>query len=299
MWIERAVFISILAVVAGWLYTSRLSSGPTSIVIDGKPVVTVESKVMAEAVLDRVRSAKTEGLPDSEIRLTEPVRLKKASSKAGMAEMPEAVSALESRVGVEAALTCIVVDGKPVVALGQEKAASETLELLKKHYQQELETRAESEFKESVYIDKLFVDPGIYRRTSEEAVRVLTTPTEDPTYHTVERGDRAAKIVPKYDISLAELKKLNPEVNVEQITEGDRLLIRLPGMPVTVITRAVRTKTVTVTPPPGAGRTGRVGTREMKIEVTYHNGQPVRERIVSQITRWETSTQRSPSTYSR
>ena len=299
IWTERAVFAAIIVGIGIWTAVSRLQSAPSTIVVDGKPIVSVESRSAAKKALIDVRLQRAIGVPAGSVRFAQQVTLRTAPKDAELAELPEAVRALQEVVTVEAELFAITANGKPVVAFTLKEDAEQTLSLVKRYYEDKIRNlHAESTFKEKVLIEKRYVDVQTFCASTEEAVRTLTSTAEKPMIHVVQWGDRAAKLAQRYVVPLAELKKLNPDMDLNRISEGDELLIRRAAAPVTVISKVLVTKTVAVTRPRAVirYRGARVGKRVTKTLITYENGEQVGEEIISQVTTWEkassTGTQR-------
>ena len=290
MWIERAVFAVILAGVGIWIAGSYLSGAPYTITVSGKPVATVESLRAAKAVLRKARLERASGVPAGSVRFAEPVKLRRASKDAELVDVPEAVGAVEKAAPVEVESFAIVVDDSPMAALPEKKQAEEALSLVKQHYAGKPgRLRIEPAFKEEVFVEKRYVGVEKLYPSTEDAVRVLTSIAEEPVFHTVKLGDRAVNLAVQYGVPISEMKKLNPQMDLDRLVEGDRLLIKKARPPVTVVYKTQITKTVTVSPPPEARRyvRARIGKREMKILVTYENGELVSEEILSQVTTWE------------
>jgi LysM repeat protein len=207
-----------------------------------------------------------------------------------MTDMPEAVRALEKAAAVEGELHAITVDGKQWAAFSSEADAKRTLELVKEHYEKNIKgLQGNSTFKETVFVEKRYVDTAKFYDRPEDASIVLTSVSQPALMHTVERGDRAVKLAQQYGIPFNQFKKQNPGTNMHQLTEGDQLLIRGARRPITVVSKAVITKTVTVSPPSDARRYSgaRTGKRVMRVLATYENGRQVSEEVISQITTWD------------
>ena len=291
IWIERAVFALILAGVGVWIAGSYLSGAPYTITVSGKPVATVESLRAAKAVLRKARLERAAGVSAGSVRFAERVELRRAPKNAKLVDAPEAVGAVEEAAPVEVEAFAIVVDDSPVVALPEKEQAEKALSLVKRHYTREMgRLHVEPTFKEEVFVEKRYVGVEKLCAAPEDAVRVLSSIAEEPVFHTVKLGDRAVNLAVQYGVPISDLKKINPQMDLDRLVEGDQLLIRKGKPPVTVVCKAQITRTVTITPPPEARRyvRARTGKREMKILVTYENGELVSEDVISQVTTWET-----------
>ena len=66
-----------------------------------------------------------------------------------------------------------------------------------------------------------------YNSSSNSEKPVNEAPTQSQAYHTVVKGDTATKISIKYGISLAEFKRLNPQIkNISLIKVGQKVRVR-------------------------------------------------------------------------
>lgn len=287
-------FLGIILGVISWAVVGHFQNAPYAIEVDGKQIVTVESRSAAKRVLADVRLQGTSDASPRAVRFVESVTFHRAQGRAALSDLPEAVRAIEEVVSMEAERWAIIVNDKPAIALTRKKDAEKALELVKRFYESKVKSLySRSTFKESVFVDRRFVEIEKLRSSPEDAFTALTTTSEAPLVHTVKRGDRAVHIVTQYDISMSQLKSLNPRVDPDTLIEGDLLTIRLPKLPITVICKSMVTESVSVSPPKGVRYDPRTGTRVSKMLVTYENGQKVSEEVISQVTTWERQTTRS------
>ncbi|HET6455308.1 MAG TPA: LysM domain-containing protein [Armatimonadota bacterium] len=294
IWIACAALILGAIVLAA---VGHFHSAPYTIVVDGKPIVTVESRSTAKKVLADVRLQGTTIVSPSATQFVQSVTFRRAEKNPGLSDLPEAVRALEKAVTIEAEGFAIIVNDEPVVALPRKSDADSTLELVKRFYERKIKTLyTSSTFKENVFVDKRYVEAERLRATPADAVSALTTTSERPLTHVVQRGDRAVNIIRQYKISLADLKALNQGINPDKLTEGDILTVRLPKLPITVVCKSLITETVKVTPPVDVRSGPRTGTRTSKILVTSENGRRAGQEIISQVTTWDRP---APRKYSR
>lgn len=62
--------------------------------------------------------------------------------------------------------------------------------------------------------------------TTADNTKAKSTKNSGEVWHTVASGEYASKIVSKYNISLSDLKELNPGLNVDKIREGQKLRVK-------------------------------------------------------------------------
>jgi hypothetical protein len=291
------VVVIVLIAVAVGIVAYQVQKSPCTILINGKPVANVESRFAASRVLAEARALDAHGAPSNALRFTERVTIRSASSSDEISEAPEAVRAVDQAASVEAELFAVSVDGTPMVGLPNKALADRTIEMVKQHYEKGLPNIVgKSTFRGDVFVEKRFIAADRFRGTPEEACNTLTSISEPAITHTVVPGDRAVNVARQYGMSLDTLKGLNPGVEMARLTEGDLLVIQRAKQPVVVLTRSITSKTVDITPPPDAARYGgaRTGKRVMRVMMTYENGQPASEEVISQITTWD----RPKSSYS-
>ena len=287
------IFLILITVgITAWAVISRMSGGPCTIAVDRKPIVCVATHSAAKTVISKVKFGKTNGIPRRSVRFAQSISIRSAPKNSELTSISEASDILEKALIVEADAFAITADGNPVAALPTKEQAEETLRLVKRIHEQELGIlESESTFKEKILIDKMFVEVGKLCESTKEAARVLTSTSEKSLVHIMQLGDRAIKLAEQYGVPINELKGLNPRLNLDQLNEGDQLLIRRAKLPITVVSKARVTKIITVMPPPEA-RGARTGKRRIQILVTYENGEPVSEDIISQVTIWGRTTLR-------
>ena len=289
--VKPVLFTMVAAAVLGTfaaLYYGR--NTPCTILVEGKQIASVESRAIAKEALAEARRGQAGDVQSGGLRFAEEVTLRAASKDADLADLPEAVGALENATSVEAELWAVSVDGLPVAGLRSQKDAEKTLDLVKRYYERGMpNVYGESSFKGKVFVERRYVDAGKYHSSPEKACEALTSVIEPPIIHVVQTGDRAVHLAKKYDISLDELQSNNPSVDLDRLTEGDSLVIRRAAQPITVISKALVTKTVVVMPPSEVRRHSQAsaGKRTVRMLVTYENGAPAGQELISQITTWD------------
>ena len=71
----------------------------------------------------------------------------------------------------------------------------------------------------------------------------------------MKRGDRVVRLAAKYNVSMDDLKRLNPDKDLNRLIEGDQLTIKPARPAITVLSKAVENKTEDVDPPVLGGNT--------------------------------------------
>lgn len=288
--LKTLVIVLVLVAVLGlsaWKIREYSQEVPYTIWVDGDPVVTVRNKGVAMSVLRVVRSDAADSFPLSCVRFTRPVKVRIASKGVAVSNPSDAVRTLKKAVGTEVWAFAVFVDDKPVVALKTSEDAERALDLLKRYYATKVEKLSgEPVFKEKVTIHRCYVTPDCLAPSAEKAAEILRTPAGEREYYTVRVGDRAVNIAPQFGLTLAQLKELNPGVDLDRLRDGDRLLVRVPVPPVTVVTKRLVTRVVDITGPAEPRYRTRTGKRHTTAVVIYENDTPVEEQIISQVTVW-------------
>lgn len=280
-----------LTIIGAWQVNRYSHATPYAVYVDGEPVVTLRSKGVAEAVLKTLRSRFANGLPSSCVRFKQTVRLQPAPQGVRISKPTEAVKKLGEMLCPEVWAFAIVVDDMPVIGLRSNEEAEQALEILKKSFAEKIDKLSgQPTFKEKVVIHRQYVTPDRIAPDPKTAAKVLMAPAGERQYYTVRLGDRAVNIALQFGLTLDQLKKLNPKINLDKIREGDRLLVKLPKPPITVVTKRLVTKVTEVSGPAELKHKKKLGKRHTTAVIIYENDTPVGEEVISQVTVWENST---------
>ncbi len=289
-WLERGAFLGAIAVLGLWLAYDNLVSIPHTVFVDGKPIVTLESRQDAKSVLNEVTHRQLSGKVVASPAFTQRVALRRATKDAEIDTSDNAVSTLDAMLVLKAHAYAILVDDAVTIGLAKEPDANRALDLMKQRYSSRLKNLdTKPTFKENVLVQRRYLPVDAILADPEKAAEFMASVHEKPTYHTLKQGDRAVRLTAQYGISLDELKGLNPGVDVNRLTEGDRLLIRRPRSPVTVVTRALTTEITPVEAPAGRHMAAKTGKRQTWAVITYENGIEVRRDVTRVMTTWDKS----------
>ncbi|MDO8683224.1 MAG: G5 domain-containing protein [Armatimonadota bacterium] len=282
--IERLLILLILLFVLGkWGYT-YLSSSSCVVLANGAPIVTVENRGVANELLDEVlNSAAGDNAEDAEFAQTIELRRKPSASPL---DRESALAILKMKLIVWADKWAVLIDGKPHAALDTKEQAGETLELARQRYGKLAPNLLdEPSFKQNVTVQLQKVDMRKWRKTPIEAAELLFSSDGKPAIHVVKKGEVASVIAERYDMPLAEMRKLNPGRSLDRLQIGDKLKVGRGNTPLTVVVHDLITRTESIPPPVQsvtsvqmfAGKTtvltpGRSGKRIAKFQVNYENG---------------------------
>lgn len=298
--IERIVFaVVILTVLVCWTF-SHFRDSKSLILVDGKPIVCVPSKQDATDILSRIK-LKT-GYNPSEIQFKQDVRVERAPRNANPMSRHKAYRAVERVVSPVVAKWAIIADGIPIVAIPSKKIAGEVLDAAKYRYGRLVKNLSEEpQFKENVTVDIAAVDPAIYKKTVDEAVKFIfdeSTPVTKDAVYEVQKGDLAGSISARYGLKLAELAALNQGRNLDHLQIGDKLRIKTSGNAgprLTVIVRDQGERTESLPAPVQqvsstqlyTGKTfvlsrGSAGKRKVTVENIYENGHKTGTEVIDE-----------------
>ena len=116
----------------------------------------------------------------------------------------------------------VLVDGQAIGVVKDEDALNDMLEELKAQYVNE--NTVESEFVENLSIDYVYAEDTVL--TTEEMRSALEANSTGETTYTVQKGDTFNAIAYANDMSVSDLKALNPDVDINRLMIGDVLNVK-------------------------------------------------------------------------
>ena len=193
----------------------------------------------------------------------------------------------------------LVLNGAAVGVVGSESELEQALQTLKDKYT--TEDTVSVEFVESVAVKDVYSADEVL--SSEELYQCLLENTTGETTYTVQKGDTFNGIAYRNDMSVNELKALNPSVNINRLMIGDVLNVKEQVPMLSVRTVSDETYTQSIPCPVeevkdsslyiGTSKIVKKGTEGealVNATVTYLNGHE-QERVVN-----STQTLREPTT---
>ena len=299
--IERIAFGTVVLILAICWMVAHFADAKSLILVDGKPVVCVPTASDARDILTRIKSRT--GCNPSEISFKQDVRVERAPGNTFAVSRHKAYRTVLRIVSPVVAKWAIIVDGKPAVAVASREMAGEVLETSKRRFGSLAHNLAEEpQFKESVTVDIAAVDPAIFRKNADEAVKLLfseSAPVVKDAIYTVQKGDVAGAIAAGCGIRLADLWAMNPNLNLNRLQIGDTLRVKTSAIrpKLTVVVRDLNERTENVPPPIQQvssaslyeGKTyllspGAAGLRKVRIETIYENGRRTGSETVEEQT---------------
>ena len=243
LWWERGVFLSILLGTVGFWTYPILFPGVWAISVQGQPLVAMRDRRSVQAVVQHVQQSYTSN--PSGASFGKEVRITRANP--AQVEITDAQTASEKLDAVwkqHADQAVIYIDGNAAVSLATQEEAARVLEQVKADLSGGLaDLSAAPEFKEKVEV-RLEPTTEDISADEETAVALLEgKETEEESSHVVESGQSAWSIARQHQLSLDELKQLNPSASLHRLRVGQKLTVAGVAEPlVTVVSEGKKTE---------------------------------------------------------
>ncbi|MBE6918360.1 MAG: M23 family metallopeptidase [Ruminococcaceae bacterium] len=222
--IRPATFLVGALGIAGVAVLLSLYTLGTSAKYDGVDLGTVNSKDTVESVVARVESVTREALDDA--NYTVDPQLLETSTRVVLRTDVEDAAALEENLSNQIGLVdygyAIFVNDELIAATTFPGALEELLDQLKVGYH--TPDTLECGFVEDVQIRECFVDSS-YMMNLGHIAEILNDTKEGAVTYTVKSGDTLYGIAGKHDITVSELRSLNPGYSSKGLHPGDVLTI--------------------------------------------------------------------------
>ncbi len=296
-WLERLVFAAITGGLAFALY--RLINPPQAwvILVDGQPVAAVAGRQAAEAIIASVKRRSAGDLA-SVAQFDQKVEIEPASaSEQPVISRWQAQERIGKAVSLSIPAHRLLVNGNRAVTLSSVDEVRRTLEALLSHYVPKgARLLAPPRIKEELTVEEAVLSPEEARREllkPQQALQALLSPAVKPRVYEVAAGDTGTRIARRHGITLEDLRRANPEMDLDHLQIGDRLVVA-GGKPVVSVVTYVEevrevpiaswTQTITTASlKPGQRQViqqGQPGSQEVRVKVTYLNGEEVRRSTV-------------------
>jgi hypothetical protein len=293
LWIERGLGVFVLAAALGGWAFSRGPGSTWAVYVDGKPVVAMSDRGALEPLLASIKKQNpgAAAFEKAEVRAAD-------AGQVAVTDLETARRALKDAVATYAPRGVIYVDGKPAIALQDANEAQAVLTKLKTEADGKLD-RVESApyFKEQVEVR---TEPAPRELWADAAgAKAALLGRGGSATHIVKSGETGWIVARREGLSLSELERLNPGVNLSRLRVGQGLAVGgkdtpAAGESVTVVTTGEVTETVATpfrtktTPRPLMwigkrirARKGLPGKERVQYRVTFENGQIVRREILN------------------
>jgi LysM repeat protein len=293
--IERSFFAAAAAAAtATWLYPIMIP-GAWAVYVEDRPVVALKGREEAEAALEQLKQEHAEaGAP---VTFVQNVRIGTADPKKVPVTEPEAAKeALESVVKLRAERAVIYIDGVAAVALPDEEQARKALARVKADLAGDPDSLVKApEFRETVEIVSEAADQDFWADV-ETTVRLLKGESgEEPKSYRVAAGDTSWGIAEKNNVTMDDLRRLNPQADLGDLQVGQSLTVAggKEEPVVTVLSEGKRTSVRPISygtvirrnPKVFVGKRflkqpGIPGRERVTYRIRYENGRPVEREVL-------------------
>lgn len=193
----------------------------------------------------------------------------------------------------------VSINGAAVGTVEDKRQLEALLEELKSQYINE--NTISAEFVDNVSVSNVYTDEGL--KSMDEMREILTANKTGDTTYTVVKGDTFNAIAYANDMSVSDLRALNPDVDVNRLSIGQVLNVKqlIPLLSVTTVedvtyTQPIECPVETVDDPSiyvGSSKIlvqGEEGEAQINAHVTYVNGYETEREILSNVTLREPTT---------
>ena len=146
------------------------------------------------------------------------------------------MSSIRSQLGQKVQAVAIHVEGEPLVTLRTKEDAGKLLGKIQEPYLREEVEYLEVDFQEDVEIVEIATQIAEISPL-DEALHFVRTGTDEEKMYTVESGDSSWLIAERNDLTVEEVAKANPDINVEMLSIGQELNLIVPKPYLTVKSR--------------------------------------------------------------
>ncbi|HHV95288.1 MAG TPA: peptidoglycan DD-metalloendopeptidase family protein [Clostridiaceae bacterium] len=225
------ILIPVLTLIA--LHTVNATKA-YEVSMDGQYLCTVKTGDVIQEVLNEVKK-RYEEIYNAEIVITNKIDYKEAffaSNKVNTYE--EIKDKIEQSVTILAKAYEINVDGTPMGYLRDKSSAEEVLNRIKAPYIGEEDDVDTFSFLEQVEIIEKEI-PVEQLQSVEEVYNNLSKPKEEIKVYIVKKGDTVSDIAEEYGLKVANIKKANPDLDVDRISIGQEIKLTVPRYTINVI----------------------------------------------------------------
>ncbi len=225
--IGPVAFLAASAVLGTVLTVTTMFTPCYAVYVDGERVgLSVADRSTVESAIATVEARSTRRLGYSytvDNDITYHLSLSLRSELAGKEEIETLFSTQMDDVGEDLRQYEVVVNGRSVGIIESKTQFNQMLERLKDSYR--TEGTASVEFVDSFELQPTLADEAEVVSIDEMYARLTENTTGETTYE-VASGDTFGAIAYRNDMSVAELKKLNPGVNIDKLSIGQALNVK-------------------------------------------------------------------------
>ncbi|NMA33006.1 MAG: LysM peptidoglycan-binding domain-containing protein, partial [Clostridiaceae bacterium] len=201
--------------------------------LDDKPIGVVESQSAFMDLVERIKLS-AESRYGTEMLVASRIDYKEVylpdSNRIIDAASENLVSQVKESVQLEARVFAINVGGRDIAWLRDKDSAEQVLERLKAPYKQNAGFSVVVDFAENVSIKERIVpnDKLAELRKPDDVYSSIVQENETIKKYVVQKGDTVSEIAQKLGVSIKDIKKANPGLNVDRISIGQELNLSVP-----------------------------------------------------------------------
>ncbi|GAA0176717.1 peptidoglycan DD-metalloendopeptidase family protein [Clostridium sediminicola] len=209
--------------------------------IDGKVIGIVKNKNEVINIQKEIQDTYKQEL-HKDIKLSQEITFEKVYKFGKKLKTPvEIKQVLENNLDVNVDGYAIVADDKEIVIVDNKESADNILTELKNQYVDEENTEAnensdketeeapvkEVSLLEKVEVIKKYVNTDLIT-SADEALQLITVGTDEIEEYEIKKGDVVSVIAENYNIKTTDIKKANPEMNIDKIQIGQIISLTVP-----------------------------------------------------------------------
>ncbi|WP_425446059.1 peptidoglycan DD-metalloendopeptidase family protein [Dethiothermospora halolimnae] len=218
------VLLTIITVTTGYI-----SSRCYAVKIGDKLIGNVKEKEDVVNILKDIKS-EYEDKYNKEVKILENITFEKTSKfKGNGLDKDDIKSKIKNNITVKVEGYSLKVDGQDLAILDNKMSANKILEDLKAKYLEGVKSDKikEVSFFQDINITKKFVDFSEIIET-EKAYNLISIGKDEIKKYVVQEGDTISQLSVRYDISLKDIKKANPEIDLDKLQIGQTLKLTIP-----------------------------------------------------------------------
>lgn len=217
-----AIFLTLALAVSSTAVLTHLYSPCVQVSVDGVDMGLIQDQAMVEAAVDRVEARASRILGYDyvlEQNISYQPRLALREDQVTTANLE---TYLFDQIGEVMQTSMLTVNGQSLGAVDDADALSALLDSILARYQNE--NTLSAVFVESVTVNRQY-SPTADLRELSEIEEILNSNSLEQVDYIVQAGDTFSGIAYKLDMSMSELKALNPDVDIDWLHIGDVLTV--------------------------------------------------------------------------
>ena len=220
------IVITILIVaIAGTTYFSRLAY---AVKVDDEIIGVVRDVEKVDEIIENLKKD-VEVTYNMKVKVSQTITYGKISASDNeLTDLKLIKNKLKEKINYDTEAYSINANGKDLVFLKDESAAKEILDRLEHKYLEnneeviETESSSKVEFVEEVEVIKGYTSIDNIMNL-EDAYSYITIGTKEIEEYTVKQGDMVSSISAEYDISIKDIQRINPELDIDRLKIGQKI----------------------------------------------------------------------------